>query len=100
MSVRRVVRIVVRGQVQGVGFRAWTQHQGELHGLEGWVRNRRDGTVEAVLAGAPDAIELVLKACRQGPRGSTVEAVEVRDDDERALAERGGAHGFAVLTTA
>ena len=99
MSARRIVHVAIRGRVQGVCFRAWTQHQAELHGLEGWVRNRRDGSVEAVFAGRPEAVEAMLKACQQGPRGSRVETVDVRDEGEAALAERLGARGFAVLRT-
>lgn len=100
MSERRIVHVVLRGRVQGVGFRAWTQHQAELHGLEGWARNRRDGSVEAVFAGRQEAVEAMLKVCRQGPRGSRVETVEVQDEGEAALMERRGAQGFAVLATA
>ena len=70
------VRVVVRGEVQGVGFRAWTQHQAELHGVQGWVRNRRDGSVEALLSGPPDVVSLMLKALLEGPRGSRVDSVE------------------------
>ena len=99
MNERRIVHVGIHGRVQGVGFRAWTQHQAELHGLEGWVRNRRDGSVEAVFAGPPEAVEAMLKACRQGPRGSVVDSVDVRDDGEAALAECRGVGGFAVLAT-
>ena len=99
MSGRRIVRAVVRGRVQGVGFRAWTQHQAELYGLEGWTRNRRDGSVEALFAGPLEAVDAMLKACRQGPRGSCVETLDVRDEGEAALAERPDARGFAVLGT-
>ena len=75
-NARLLLRIVVRGRVQGVGFRAWTQHQGQLHGLEGWVRNLRDGSVEAMLAGPVDRIAVMVKAMREGPHGSQVDAVE------------------------
>ena len=73
---RMLLRTIVRGRVQGVGFRAWTQHQAQLHGLEGWVRNLSDGAVEAMFAGPEDRIELMLKALLEGPHGSRVEAVE------------------------
>ena len=72
----RTVHVLVHGRVQGVGFRAWVHHQAELHGLKGWVRNRRDGAVEAVFSGPDDLVEVILKACRQGPRRSVVERVE------------------------
>jgi acylphosphatase len=61
-----------------VSFRAWTQHQAELHGLRGWVRNRRDGTVEAVFSGPGNLVDVMLKACREGPAGSRVEKVEIQ----------------------
>ncbi|MDB5591436.1 acylphosphatase [Enterovirga sp.] len=71
-----VVRLVIRGRVQGVGFRAWTRGEAERRGLSGWVRNRRDGTVEAVLAGPAEAVTAMTEACRRGPGGATVDAVE------------------------
>jgi acylphosphatase len=70
-----------------------------LHGLEGWARNRRDGSVEAVFAGPPEAVNAMLRACQQGPRGSRVEAVDVQDGTEAALADRSEARGFAILAT-
>ncbi|HEY8567499.1 MAG TPA: acylphosphatase [Beijerinckiaceae bacterium] len=79
MSERRTVRVIVSGRVQGVGFRAWTHHQAELHGVDGWVRNRRDGSVEAVFSGAPAMVEIMIKVCRQGPAGSQVTGVEVAE---------------------
>jgi acylphosphatase len=98
MSERRIVLAVIKGRVQAVGFRAWMQHQAELHGLEGWVRNRRDGSVEAVFAGSSEAVEAMLRACHQGPHGSYVESVDAHDVSETVLAERYGC-GFAVLPT-
>jgi acylphosphatase len=76
MSPHRTLHVIIHGRVQGVGFRAWTHHQAMLHGLKGWVRNRRDGTVEAVFAGPDAEIEAMLKACRQGPLGAVVERIE------------------------
>lgn len=82
MSESRTLHILIHGRVQGVGFRAWTQHQAELHGLKGWVRNRRDGTVEAVVSGPEDLVEVMLRACRQGPVGSVVEQLEMVEGEE------------------
>ena len=92
------VRARITGRVQGVGFRAWTQHQAELHGLQGWVRNRRDGRVEAMFAGPSEAVEAMLKACRQGPRGSRVDGLDLADADAAAL--EGSASRFSILPTA
>src|SRR3954470_2635309 len=100
MSHQRIAIASIRGRVQGVCFRAWTQHQAELRGLEGWVRNRRDGSVEAVFAGPPETVDAMLKACRQGPRGSQVEDVDVQETGEGALKERPEASGFVLLGTA
>ncbi|MBO1904647.1 acylphosphatase [Microvirga sp. 3-52] len=77
MDENRTSHVVIHGLVQGVSFRAWTQHQAELHGLRGWVRNRRDGTVEAVFSGPGNLVDVMLKACREGPAGSRVEKMEI-----------------------
>jgi len=74
---RERVHITMSGRVQGVGFRAWTAHQGQLRGLTGWIRNLPDGSVEAVIAGPADAVDLMLKACGQGPQGSRVDEVAI-----------------------
>lgn len=95
----RIVHVVIRGRVQGVGFRAWTQHQAQLRGLEGWVRNRRDGSVEALISGRDEAVAAMLEACRQGPRTGHVDDVAVSPGDEALIAEPGSGR-FAVLPTA
>jgi len=74
--VERAVRVIVKGRVQGVGFRAWTTREAEAHGLAGWVRNRADGSVEAVFAGEADAVAAMIAACRGGPRMAQVTGVE------------------------
>ena len=77
--------------MQGVGYRAWTEDAALERGLEGWVRNRRDGSVEAVFAGPAEAVADMIEACRRGPRGARVDAVEERDggaDDLRAAPPR------------
>jgi len=96
MTPNRTLHVLIHGRVQGVGFRAWIHHQAELHGLKGWVRNRRDGSVEAVFSGSDDLVEVMLKACGQGPRGSVVERVEPlesEEDDVRSM------DGFEVRET-
>ena len=60
-------RLVIRGQVQAVGFRDWMTARATVLGLSGWVRNRDDGAVEALVAGDPAAVEELLRACRRGP---------------------------------
>jgi acylphosphatase len=70
----RLLRIA--GRVQGVGYRDWLLREARARGLAGWVRNRRDGTVEALLAGELPALQAVLLACRRGPPAALVESVE------------------------
>ena len=81
MSEIRTVRARVSGRVQGVGFRAWTAGEAERRGLGGSVRNRADGTVEAVLSGAPEAVEAMLAALRRGPVAARVDAVTTEPVD-------------------
>lgn len=83
-------RAIVHGRVQGVFFRDTTRRQAAARGVAGWVRNRPDGTVEAVFEGEPDAVEALLAFCRGGPRGAAVERVEVFDE------QPGGLTGFEV----
>ncbi len=99
MNARAIRRIVVHGRVQGVGFRAFVEDEASRHDLAGWVRNRREGTVEAVLAGPPDLVAAVIEACRRGPPGARVDDVAVTNAREDDLALRpAGAH-FATLRT-
>ncbi len=60
--------LIIAGQVQNVGYRDWLRETARKIGLAGWVRNKRDGTVEALIAGEADAVEEVVRACRRGPR--------------------------------
>ncbi|MCP1335226.1 acylphosphatase [Futiania mangrovi] len=71
------IRIHVRGRVQGVGFRAFVERRAQMLGLSGWVRNRADGSVEAVAAGPQESLDDLVAACREGPRAARVSAVEV-----------------------
>jgi acylphosphatase len=72
----------ISGRVQGVGFRYSMSREAGRLGVTGWVRNRRDGTVEAVIDGAPDAVEAVLAWARHGPRGANVTEVKIADIPE------------------
>jgi acylphosphatase len=74
--------VIVTGRVQGVGFRDWTERTAYRLGLSGWVRNRRDGTVEAVFAGDPDAVAEMLKALHAGPASARVDGVRRLPDPE------------------
>jgi len=72
-------RVVVRGRVQGVGYRYSTVEAAERYGITGWVRNRRDGTVEALIQGETAAVLAMLDWCRRGPPGARVEAVDAAE---------------------
>ena len=83
-------RVVVHGFVQGVFFRDSLRRLAELNGVAGWVRNNRDGTVEAVLEGDPESVQRLVDYCRSGPRGAQVDRVDVYEEEAE------GASGFSV----
>jgi acylphosphatase len=87
------VRLRIEGRVQGVGFRWWALGQARGLGLRGWVRNRRDGSVEALAIGEPPALEAFAEACGRGPAGAAVRSVT------RSEAEDDGSAGFAEGAT-
>ena len=89
------VRVVITGRVQGVWFRGWTQQEARARGLAGWVRNRRDGAVEALFQGADEAVEAMVAACREGPPYAHVAAV-----DRFEAAAGGGGSDFEIRPTA
>jgi acylphosphatase len=97
MNVRHVV---IRGRVQGVGYRAFVQDQALRLELDGWVRNRRDGSVEAVFAGSAEAMAAALEACHRGPPGARVDAVEAEEGGDALLRPRRTGERFSVLATA
>ncbi len=93
-------RISAQGRVQGVGYRAFVEHEALRRGIEGWVRNRRDGSVEAVFAGAREVVEATIEACRRGPFGARVDAFDQREGTEADLKLRAPGDVFSVLPTA
>ncbi len=99
MSGTIMRRIVVRGRVQGVGYRAWTQHTAVRHELDGWVRNRADGSVEALLVGSETTVQIMIEACWRGPAAASVDAVDVHDAAPAEVAMRTGDGAFSVLPT-
>ena len=83
MADRRVARrLTVRGRVQGVWFRGWTVDQARRLGLDGWVRNRADGTVEVLAAGRPDAVDRLAALCQVGPPHARVASVDSMAADD------------------
>ena len=88
---QRAVRVRIRGRVQGVWYRGWTVDTATALGLRGWVRNRTDGSVEALLIGPPAAVEDMIERCHDGPPAARVEAVEpesARDDGSDGFRQR------------
>jgi len=79
VTAPRVVHVFVTGRVQGVGFRNWAMDTARGLGLRGWVRNRRDGAVEALFSGPPDTVASMIEACRRGPSAARVSDVHVDD---------------------
>jgi len=73
----RAVHVSISGFVQGVGYRVWTERRATALGLSGWVRNCGNGDVEAVFSGPAAAVEAMLAACKEGPRGARVDEVKV-----------------------
>ncbi len=74
------VRLRIEGRVQGVWFRGWTVDQAQARGLRGWVRNRSDGSVEALLIGEAGKVRDMVAACHEGPPAASVAAVRERED--------------------
>jgi acylphosphatase len=71
----KILHVAITGRVQGVGYRAWTLRSAQALGLRGWVRNRRDGSVEAVFKGDEDKVVRMLEDCWRGPRSAAVSEV-------------------------
>ena len=91
--------VIVRGRVQGVYFRAFVEQEALKRGVEGWVRNRRDGAVEALFAGTHEQVQAMIEICRRGSPPSRVDSLDEREGraDEFALRRPGDV--FSVLPT-
>ncbi len=93
MSPEKTVRLRITGIVQGVGYRIWATRIASALGLRGWVRNRSDGSVEALATGRPEQVAAMIEACRRGPYGARVtEVTAVPDEDD-------GGRGFTAVAT-
>jgi acylphosphatase len=91
---REAARLVIEGRVQGVGYRWWAVETGRRLGLDGWVRNRADGSVEILALGTPAAIGQFVADCHSGPKGAAVRSVRretAADDGSAGFQQRAGA---------
>ncbi len=98
MRVHR--RVMIRGRVQGVGYRSWTEVTALERGIEGWVRNRHDGSVEALFSGGGDDVAAMIAVCQCGPPGARVEAIDQREATPDEIALRRAGDMFSVLRSA
>ncbi len=94
MAAQKAVRVRIEGRVQGVGFRYWVLDEAAGLGLDGWVRNRIDGSVEAVVSGPQEALDEILRRCHEGPSLARVDRVSVEAETARVEP------GFRALPTA
>jgi acylphosphatase len=94
-----ICQVTVRGRVQGVGYRAWVEHQARSQDIEGWVRNLRDGSVEALFSGPAEVVAAMVERCRRGPSSARVDAVTEQEAGADALKLRRPGERFSVLPT-
>ena len=91
--------VLIRGAVQGVGFRYWTRRTATARGLQGWVRNRRDGSVEAIFAGPEQVVAGMIALCRRGPASARVDTVDEKPAEPDALDLRRKGERFSELSS-
>jgi acylphosphatase len=94
-----ILLVTIRGRVQGVGYRAWVEYQATSARLEGWVRNRRDGSVEALFAGPAGGVAGLVALCRHGPPAARVAEVLTEPAGADQLNLRYQGERFSVLPT-
>jgi acylphosphatase len=92
-------QVKITGRVHGVGYRAWVEHRASAHALEGWVRNRRDGSVEALFAGPEHVVSDMIAVCRRGPSTARVDAVTEESANPDALNLWRPGERFSILPT-
>ena len=81
MAIKSRTHVIISGRVQGVFFRMETQRAADRHGVFGWVKNRADGTVEAVFEGDKEKVDAVIEWCRRGPRHADVQGVDIHEEN-------------------
>jgi acylphosphatase len=96
---REIKRLMIRGAVQKIGFRVWVEREALALGLKGWVRNRRDGAVEVLVAGPPRVVAELISRCWKGPPLSKVESIDVENAEVLDLSHRRPLENFSLLAT-
>lgn len=95
----RIVRLMIGGRVQGVGFRTFVEREATRRKLRGWVRNRTDGYLEATIGGPAKAVEEMIEVCRRGPPAGRVDSLDVQEEEHTALEMLLPGEEFSVLPT-
>jgi acylphosphatase len=95
----RFVRLIIHGRVHGVGFRAFVEREAVQRGLDGWVRNRRDGSVETLIAGDELKLDEMIEVCGRGPAMARVDRMDIKEAEASDLARREPGERFSVLQT-
>lgn len=85
-----MLHVMVKGRVQGVGYRAWCAREAKALALRGWVRNRLDGSVEALFIGVSEHVHMMLEACHSGPAFARVDSVQILAREEQDMPDAGG----------
>ena len=96
---REIKRLMIRGVVQKIGYRAWVERKALSLGLNGWVRNRLDGSVEVLVAGPPPAVAQLIERCRDGPPLAQVISIEIENAAPLDLGHRRPGETFSLLPT-
>jgi acylphosphatase len=96
---REIKRLMIRGVVQKIGFRVWAEREALGLGLKGWVRNRRDGSVEVLIAGPPPAMAQMIERCWKGPPLAKIESIDIEDAVPLDLAHRRPGEAFSLIAT-
>jgi acylphosphatase len=99
-ETQEIKRLMIRGTVQGIGFRVWIEHQAMSLDLKGWVRNRRDGAVEVLLAGPQPTIAVMIERCWKGPPLAKVKSIDIEDAAPADLGFRRAGEDFSLIATA
>jgi acylphosphatase len=96
---REIKRLMIRGTVQKIGYRVWVEREALALGLKGWVRNRRDGSVEVLIGGPPQVVAELIGRCWNGPPLSKVESIDIEEAAVLELGYRRPLENFSLLAT-